>query len=148
VKGLAPNASGDERYYNNLFVNHGLAEYDPVKLPVFMVGNVFLSGAKPSKHESNPLVQPDVDPGLELVEKPDGFYLQILVDEAWARGPRQLVTTDLLGTAKTPELPYEKPDGSPYRIDIDYHGRNRDGTSPGVGPFEFEETGKLLLKVW
>ncbi|MHC4944963.1 MAG: right-handed parallel beta-helix repeat-containing protein [Planctomycetota bacterium] len=148
VKGLAPNASGDERYYNNLFVNHGLAEYDPVKLPVFMAGNVFLSGAKPSKHETRPLVQPDVDPGLELVEEPDGLYLQILVDEAWARAQRPLVTTDLLGKAKTPELPYEKPDGSPYRIDIDYHGRNRDGTSPGVGPFEFEETGKLLLKVW
>ena len=39
------------------FVNAGLETYDGAKLPMFMAGNVFLSGAKPSKHEPRPLVQ-------------------------------------------------------------------------------------------
>jgi alpha-N-arabinofuranosidase len=148
VVGLAPNLSGDERFYNNVFVNHGLAEYDPVKLPVFMGGNVFLHGAKPSKHEADPSVQSDFDPVLELVEKPDGLYLRIMVDEAWGRVRRRLVTTDLLGKAKTPGLSYKKSDGSPYCIAKDYHGRERNRTNPCAGPFELERPGENLLKVW
>jgi hypothetical protein len=147
VAGLAPNPSGDERYYNNIFVNHGLTAYDPTKLPVFMAGNVFLKGAKPSKHEPNPLVQSEVDPEIKLVEKSDGMYFQITPDKAWARQQRQLVTTDLLGKARTPDLPYEQPDGSPYRIDTDYFGRKRNAANPCVGPFEYTGNGKLELKV-
>jgi alpha-N-arabinofuranosidase len=147
VAGLAPNPSGDERYYNNIFVNGGLAEYDRAKLPVFMSGNVFLNGAKPSRHEPNALVPPQVDPGIELVEKPDGIYLQITGDKAWARQQRQLVTTDLLGRAKTPDLRYEQPDGSPYRIDADHFGGRRNPDNPFPGPFEAVEDGRLELKV-
>ena len=33
-------------------------------LPVWMEGNVFLKGAKPSKHEKDPLVKADFDPDL------------------------------------------------------------------------------------
>jgi alpha-N-arabinofuranosidase len=148
VLGLAPNLSGDERYYNNIFINGGLAEYDPVKLPTFMAGNVFLRGATPSTHEPDPLVLPKVDPGLELIEKPDGLYFRITVDQAWAGVPCPWVTTDLLGKAKTPGLPYEKPDGSPYHIYTDYHGLKRNGAHPSVGPLSFAESGKLMLKVW
>jgi len=145
---LAPNLSGDERYFNNIFVNSGLAEYDPVKLLVFMGGNVFLNGAKPSKHELDPFVQPNVDPGLELIEKTDGLYLQITADKAWTGEKHPWVTTDLLGKAKTPDLPYEQPDGTPYRIDTDYLGRKRKNVSPCVGPFEHLESGKFTVKVW
>ena len=149
VAGLHGNASGDERYYNNIFVNGGLAPYDPTKLPVFMAGNVFLNGAKPSKHESNPLVQSKVDPGIKLVEKSDGMYLEITLDKAWAQQQQcQLVTTDLLGKAKTPDLPYEQPDGSAYRIDTDYIGKKRNKANPSPGPFENPGVGKLTLKVW
>ncbi len=148
VAGLHGNASGDERYYNNIFVNGGLAPYDPTKLPVFMAGNVFLNGAKPSKHESNPLVQPKVDPGIKLVEKSDGMYLEITLDKALAQQQCQLVTTDLLGKARIPDLPYEQPDGSAYRIDTDYIGKKRNKANPSPGPFENPGEGKLTLKVW
>ena len=33
-------------------------------LPVWMDGNVFLKGAKPSKHEKDPLVAAEFDPAL------------------------------------------------------------------------------------
>ncbi|MCK5000162.1 MAG: right-handed parallel beta-helix repeat-containing protein, partial [Anaerohalosphaera sp.] len=148
VAGLHGNLSGDERYYNNIFVNFGLSNYDKAKLPVFMAGNVFLDGAKASKHEQSPLTKPGFNPGLNLIGKPDGMYLEMVVDKTWAQLQCQLVTTKLLGKAKTPDLPYEQPDGSPYRIDTDYLGRKRNAANPCVGPFESHDVGKLSIKVW
>jgi len=75
------------------------------------------------------------------------MYLQMLTDKAWTQNRCQLVTTDLLGKAKTPDLPYVKPDGSAYRIDTDYLGNKRDTTNPGIGPLEYPESGELLIKV-
>jgi alpha-N-arabinofuranosidase len=147
VAGLHANLGGDERFYNNIFVQGGTAPYDPVQLPMFMAGNVYLSGALPSKHESNPLVQTEINPGIKLVEKQDGYWLQITPDPAWSQQPRPLVTTELLGRAKTPDLPYEQPDGSPYRLDTDYFGKPRNVANPGVGPFVYTGQGMLNLKV-
>ena len=58
------------------------------------------------------------------------------------------MTTDLLGRANIPDLPYEQPDGSPYRIDTDYFGRERNAANPFPGPFELAEDGSQVLKVW
>ena len=92
---------------------------------------------------------PEFDPGIKLVEEKDGVYLQITLDKAWAeKQPRQLVTTELLGKAKVPDLPYEQPDGSPLRIDTDYFGKKRSEKNPTPGPFENPGQGKLVLKVW
>jgi alpha-N-arabinofuranosidase len=59
-----------------------------------------------------------------------------------------VVTTALLGKARTPDLHYEKPDGSPYRIDTDYFGKKRNTANPFPGPFELPEGGRQVLKVW
>ncbi|MCX5636912.1 MAG: carbohydrate-binding protein [Planctomycetota bacterium] len=147
VVGLAPNPSGDDRYYNNIFVNVGLTAYDPAKLPVFMAGNLFLNGAKPSKHEPNPLVQPNVNPGLKLVEKDDGVYLQLTM-QAYKTLTTKLVTTELLGRAVTPNMAFENPDGSPLKVDTDYFGNKRNASNPSVGPFESTKVGDIVLKVW
>ena len=148
VVGLAPNPSGDERYYNNIFINGGLAGYDRAKLPVFMDGNVSLNGAKPSKHETGSLAQPQFDPGIKLLEEDDGIYLHIELKKAWAKErPRQMVTTELLTRAKGSNLPYELPDGSQYRIDTDWFGRKRNIANPFPGPFEIDNNEKLLLKI-
>jgi alpha-N-arabinofuranosidase len=147
VAGLHGNPSGDDRYYNNIFVNVGLATYDPAKLPVFMAGNVFLNGAKPSKHEPSPLVQPNVNPGLKLVEKDDGVYLYITM-QAHKTLMTKIVTTELLGRAVIPNTAFENPDGSPLKVDTDYLGNKRNASGPSVGPFENPEVGKLTLKVW
>jgi alpha-N-arabinofuranosidase len=148
VAGLAENLSGDERYYNNLIVNKGLSEYDPVKLPMFMGGNVYLNGAKPSKHESDPLVLSAVDPGIKLLEKSDGFYLNIDCDKQLPLHQRRLVTTELLGKAKSPNLPYMDYDGSTLKIDIDYFGNKRNTNNPYPGPFDEPKEEKQLIKVW
>ncbi|UCF15355.1 MAG: carbohydrate-binding protein [Phycisphaerales bacterium] len=148
VAGLHENLSGDERYFNNILVNDGLAGYDRTVLAVFMGGNVFLKGAKPSKHESRPLVLANTDPALRLVEEPDGMYLQITLDKTITQQQYPLVTTDLLGKAKTPNLSYEHPDGSSYRIDTDYFGKPRNAATPVPGPFAQSKRGKLTFKVW
>ena len=113
-----------------------------------MAGNVFLKDAKPSKHESNPLAQPNVNPAIKLVEKSDGMYLEITLDKIWAQQQRQVVTTDLLGKARIPDLPYEQPDGSPYHINVDYFGKKRKAANPFPGPFELPEGGRHVLRVW
>jgi len=75
-------------------------------------------------------------------------YLELALDKAWIKQPHQWMTTDLLGKASTPGLFYERPDGSPYRINTDYFGRQRDIANPCVGPFEYSGQGPVTLKVW
>ncbi len=150
VAGLQNIEGGDDRFYNNIFVEPaGLIGYDKAVLPVQMVGNVFLKGAEPTTHEQNPLVQPTFDPQITVVEARDGFYLEFQFDKAWAeQQSRPLVTTDLLGKATIPDLPFVQPDSSPLRIDTDYFGRKRDPSNPFPGPFEVPGDGRQTLKVW
>jgi alpha-L-arabinofuranosidase len=149
VAGLQKIPGGDDRFFNNLFVGgDGLVPYDKAAQAVHMAGNVFLTGAQPAQQEKDPLVRPDFDPKVQLAEKGDGLYLEIALDKAWAaQSPRELVTTERLGKAKIPDLPYEQVDGSPYRLDRDYFGKKRDA-NPCPGPFQLPEGGRQVLNVW
>ena len=150
VKGLHDNPRGDNRFYNNLFVRlTDLSSYDNAPLPMFMEGNVYLNGAKPSRFEDRPLVKPDLDPALQLKTMAGGVYLEMKFDPAWtAEVPHKIVTTAMLGKAVIPDLPYEQPDGSPIRIDNDYSGKSRSQSSPTPGPFEHPGLGQQEIKVW
>jgi len=168
IAGMHDLPGGDTRFYNNIFVSpnklvpwpdripdwldtqhyFGLATYDTAKLPVYMAGNAFLGRAEPSKHEENPLVVPKIEPGFKLVERSDGWYLQVESNKKWANHNRTLVTTEMLGKAKIPDLPYEDPDGKPYRIDTDYFGNKRKTNNPYPGPFDEPKEGEQLIKVW
>ena len=150
VAGLRNIEGGDDRFYNNIFVNHdGLSTYDKATHPMQMAGNVFLKGARASKYEKAPLIQPDFDPEIKLLEDKDDARLHITLDNLWAeKQSRRLVTTELLGRAKIPDLPYEQPDGSMYRIDTDYFGRKRNAANPFPGPFELPAGRNHVLKLW
>lgn len=150
VVGLAPNESGDERFYNNILVGEAdLGEYNKAKLPVWMEGNVFLNDAKPCKAEEEPLLLPDFDPVLNLMEKQDGWFLEMTIDKSWsASHPNKLITTELLGTVEVPGLAYVKPDGKPYSIDKDYNGLKRNSNNPFAGPFALKDGGKQIIRVW
>jgi hypothetical protein len=149
VAGQRDNPCGDDRYYNVFVGRADLSRYDAAaRLPVWMGGNVFLNGAKPSKHENDPPVKPKSDPAVKLFEKPDGF-LEFAFDKAWAAGrPRKLVTTEVLGRASIPNQGYENPDGTPIRVDADYFGATRDASNPSPGPFEAPGAGAILRRVW
>ena len=150
IAGFHDNPNGDDRYNNNLFVQGAdLSPYDNAPLPVGLNGNVFLKGAKPSKVERDPLVKPDFDPAIRLVEEAGGFYLEMTYDSAWnTERTRKLVTTILLGRAIIPNAPYEQRDGKPICINTDYFGRSRDESNPTPGPFENPGGSNLKLKVW
>ncbi len=150
LAGMHDNPCGDDRYYNNLFIqNADLTKYDDAQLPLYMSGNVFLKGAKPSKHEKDPLIVTDFDPEITLVEQADGLYLKANFNKAWAtEHTRNLVTTELLGKASIPNLPYENADGSPLLINTDYIGQKRNEQNPFPGPFELPAGGKQTWKVW
>ena len=150
VAGLRNIPGGDDRFYNNLVVGYeGLAPYDKAAHSMWMSGNVYLAGAKPSAHDREALVVADFDPGIELKEKPDGWCLEMVVDPAWkSKQKRTVVTTELLGKAKIPDAPFEKPDGTPYRLDTDCFGKKRNAENPAPGPFEFPGEKRVYFKVW
>jgi alpha-N-arabinofuranosidase len=150
IAGLHDNPRGDDRYLNNLFIGPAdLSAYNHAPLPLHIEGNVYLYGAKPSKFDRHAVVEPNVNPGLQLVSKPGGLYLDMRFDPGWMDAqPHQLVTGSLLGRAIIPDLPYENPDGSPIGIDTGYLGRQRNRSDPAPGPFAHPKTGEVSLKIW
>jgi len=168
IVGTAPFPGGDARYYNNIFVGQkdsvpwpdripkelnnqhylGLATYDSLGQPSCMAGNVFLGQAKPSVLEKNPVTDPDIETGFKLEERNDGWYLQLPSNQSWLAQISPLVTTELLGKAKIPNLPFEKPDGTSIKLDTDYLGEKRNIDSPDPGPFVISQTENQWIKVW
>lgn len=169
VAGLAITTGGDNRFYNNLFVgdgatptaaqkgnlqelrwisSHGLWGYDGRKFPLQAGGNVYYHGAGPASVEARPLVLPDEDPGLRLVEEGGRMRLDLTLGTAPGEAETTLVTSELLGKAKVSGQPYVDPDGSAMEIDLDYFGKRRDRSRPTPGPFERPGRGPLALEVW
>lgn len=143
------NPGGDSHYFNNIFVGTGdLRGYDVCELPSTMKGNVFVGGATPAALETNPLVQAEVDPQLELIEKEDGVYLQIRFDAAWGSVQGPIVTSEKLPDAIISGLRYENSDGTPFRLTEDLFGAERRKRFPYPGPFAQMEPGTQLIKVW
>ena len=150
IAGLLNILGGDDRFYNNIFAaGDGLAGYDDAERSMRMDGNVFLNGAKPARHEKDPLVAEQFDPALKLVERNDGVYLEHRLGAILNADRRcPLVTTELLGRAAVPDLPYVQPDGLPIRIDTDYLGKGRDDSNPTPGPFEEMSEQTMTVEVW
>jgi alpha-N-arabinofuranosidase len=149
VAGLHDNPSGDMRFYNNLFAQAGdLSPYNQARLPMSVKGNVFLGTAKPSTQEKAPLFKPGFDPAIKLNNTDGAFRLEINLDKTWATEQRrELVTSDLLGTATIPHLPFVRADNTSVRIDTDYSGRPRNPANPFPGPFESPDGGKHSILI-
>ncbi len=148
VAGLLNISGGDDRFYNNIFVNGGLDAYDKAARPMQIDGNVYYHGAKPFAKETNRIEKPDFDPGIKLVEEDESVFLNMAVGDSLQTLDNVLVTTALLGRAEVPDAAYENPDGTPLKVDIDYFGKKRNKANPTPGPFENPGKGKLKLQVW
>jgi alpha-L-arabinofuranosidase len=151
VAGYHNNPCGDMRFFNNIFAQDGnLSPYDAATpLPIQLAGNVFLKAAQPCTQELNPLLLPEFDPNIQLIEKSDGLYLEITCDRAWAsERKRKLVTSDLLGLALIPKLPFERADGAPVRLGTDFNGAERNRENPFPGPFERPIGGRLSIRLF
>lgn len=156
VAGLVDIKGGDDRFYSNILVgkgagakgDFGLWVYDQREFPLQTGGNVYCNGARPYARESKAVSLPAVDPKVRIVEEGQNVYLHLVWSAAMRNPGTVLVTTELLGKAKVPELAYENPDGSPVKVDRDYFGQRRGAASPTPGPFENLGEGELRLKVW
>jgi alpha-L-arabinofuranosidase len=60
----------------------------------------------------------------------------------------RVVTTESLGKARIPELPFVDANGSPLKIDRDYLGKRRSPSRPTPGPFEKTGSGARTVRVW
>lgn len=168
VAGLAHIAGGDNRFYNNLFfgpdepadrpakpaqgtlpwvTGRGLAVYDALELSLIAGGNVYHGSALPSSQEANPLVLPPAEPQPALREQDGRLTLVFGFDSAVQQAEPTPVTSELLGRAKIPDLPYENFDGSPLRVDTDYLGKPRSAKRPTAGPLETPGCGTLQVDV-
>ena len=149
IAGLNSIRGGDNRFHNNIIVGgKGLQIYDDAKLPLQVDGNVYLAGAAPWRGETRFVQLPKFKPNIEIVEEQDGVYLHLTLPPMHSEWKRQMVTTELLGKATIPDLPYVNPDDTPLIIDTDYLGHKRNEQNPSAGPFEDPGTGELRLKVW
>lgn len=151
IAGISTVIGDDERFYNNLIVGHdGLSGYDEWKPENLKAsGNVYLASAKPSGKDCNALVAGNFDPAIKLTKESDGWWLEMAVDPDWsANHKRPVVTTDTLGKALLPNLPYVTPDGAPYQLNTDYFNHTRNSDNPAAGPFELSDATTIRLKVW
>lgn len=154
--GLKQTKCGDDRYFNNIFVGgvkeiqnrkSGLGIYEKAELPMSVDGNVYLSGARKFKNESNQLIL-EYNPEVQVEENEDGVFLSIIMDKQIVKMKNKVVTTELLGKAIIPNLGFENPDGSPFTIEEDYFGNKKSTKNPTPGPFEKPKTGEIKMKVW
>jgi alpha-N-arabinofuranosidase len=168
VAGLVNIKGGDDRFYNNILVGggespaapspagknaqpaagFGLRVYDGRELPLATGGNVYYNGAQPYVNETGYAAEAGFDPAVSVSSEGEHVYLHLALDPTVGKSDAKLVTTDLLGKAAIPNLPYLQPDGMPIRIDSDYFGKPRDENEPTPGPFENPGTGPLKLRVW
>jgi alpha-L-arabinofuranosidase len=156
VAGLTNVKGGDCRFYNNIFVGrgepsakgaegYGLSMYDKREYPLQTGGNVYLNGARPYAKETSCLLLPGVDPKVKLIHDGKKLLLQFNAGPELKQAKTRLVDTALLGKAKVSGLAYEKPDGSPLKIDTDFLGKKRNETTPAPGPFEKPGAGPFTL---
>lgn len=161
IAGLSTIFSGDDRYFNNIFLgyskeeikrdaryNYGLTGYNNATLPVWIEGNIYYNRAHHFKKEINFIENPDFKPGVEITREGEDVFVVFDSEAKASEIKTLLVTTEMLGKAKMPKEGYENPDGSPLRIDIDYNSNKRSETNPSAGPFENPGFGIIKMKVW
>ncbi len=160
MAGLTTIFSGDDRFYNNIFVGagdksalntemkYGTEVYNNPKLPVWMSGNIFYNGAKPCDKEKNIIESSTFNPEVKLTEEGDNVFLNLTPDQEYYNHKDQLITSELLGFAKIPKARFENADGTSLMIDKDYFGHVRSSDNAVAGPFVDLGKGEVMLKVW
>jgi hypothetical protein len=169
VAGRVNIEGGDNRWFNNVFTaaaaeppavdpktfnarqrvtGYGPWVHDTRAHASVAAANVYYRNSRPYAREASPLLLPQTDPQVKLVDEGDRVFLEARFGAELPKAATQRITTAGLGRARVPNLPFENPDGSPLVIDTDYFGQTRDARQPTAGPFEHPGTGPLKLKVW
>lgn len=177
VAGFALVYSGDDRYYNNIFVGDkdlegvgtshynghtcSLEEYikkvdeiegdvesfQKVKQPVYINKNAYLNRAKAFEREEEKLLNVDFNPLIEIIEKEDEVYLSCVLPETFDGLRGEIQTSQTLARVRIVDADFEETDGSSIRLDLDYLGVKK-ADNCQLGPIENLRAGKNYIKVW
>jgi hypothetical protein len=160
VSALTTILSGDDRYYNNIFIGFGATEtknarakaglkiYDNAKLPVWIEDNVYLSGAKPSLKDKRPLADSLFNPRIKTEERDGNLFILFTFNDSVPGHIVQIIGTEQLGKAKIPKARFDNPDGSLMNINRDFSGNIRTADNNITGPFVNIRSGQMTIKVW
>lgn len=173
IKGLFNNSGGDAKYYNNIFLSNsskgdakvaGLSVYDkhPVYskgigqnlggvtkylkflFPVWTSGNVYFNDGLRYKDEENYSACPD-KVTCEIEQRDGRRYLKMAIDGKVVKDAKTIgVNTDMLGLTMISEAIFENIDETPFVLNKDFFGRQRNTEKPAPGAFE----GDLSLPIW
>ena len=99
--------------------------FDP--LPVWAAGNAYFNGAKPWRHETDPLTDQEHTAYFRLKESGDTVSWETNLPELLGGFRTDMIDSDTLGKAFEPEERYENPDGTDIVFDRDYSGARRMG---------------------
>lgn len=166
VWGHAITRNGDNRFFNNIFLSVddevtdtmpnpwwkdrggvGLQLYQAY-FPMYVNGNAYLKGASPYPDEESNLHLPQHDSRLRIEERGDEVWIRMNVPKKlrWMRVG--IVDSDVLGSAKVSDAPFEQPDGSDWFLNLDYFGEERPSRKNIPGPFINTGNGEIELRVW
>lgn len=134
----------DENWYKGL---QTVDEFANARLPLYCGSNLYFYDAKPYRIEKNSLVFNDIKPLVNIVTEDGSIYVTFDFEDKPAEVETVTVTTDLLGIAFEPEVPFENPDGTPLCIEKDFFGSMRKAGRMTVGPFEGIGKGPQKIKV-
>lgn len=144
---IHPIRGGDSRYYNNIFVNGGLAGYDRAGQPIFAANNVYLGSTPPSRQEKDVHRFPDFKTDTEWSVEDDAIELSFRLPEAVAELRVPIIDSEALGAVQLSGHPYLDTDGGSLRIDRDFFGKAR-GTGPiAPGPFSHLTVGENTFRI-
>jgi alpha-L-arabinofuranosidase len=147
IKGLAlynECPAYDENWYKDL---HTVDEFGDARLPMYCGSNLYFNDAKPYRKEINSVVYPDMKPEVKVVTEEGSVYVTFDFGDAIEKVETVTVTTEYLGIAFEPELPYERANGTPLCIENDFFGNLRPLGKMTVGPFEGIGSGPQKIKV-
>lgn len=123
-----------------------LEQFERVRQPAYIRGNVYLNGALPFEAERDSCVC-SARAEVRIVRGLDGVYLETELPEEMFLGKGEVVTSEKLGLTRITEERFEAPDGSDLRLDSDLAG-NVVGDSVLAGPLQGLRAGKNRVKIW
>ena len=113
-------------------------------LPVWVGGNVFFNGAKPTEAEKDAVIKTPEEIKVCLKQTENGWQLETNVYDYLPKSSCATISTQTLGMAFEPEEYFENPDGTSIIFNEDYFG-NRQAVNPLPGPFASKAAARAIL---
>lgn len=126
--------------------NGDVEQFEQVRQPAFVRGNVYLNGAKHFDRE-DAAVEAGVSPAVCITENGGEVFLELELPEGSLSGDTEIISSKTLGTVRIVSQRFEHPDGTALWLHRDMVGAKR-GTHPAAGPVEGLYPGKNKVLIW